>query len=73
VHIFLRILLEKERRKGLGKRHFKLANERFEINHDMALRGAAAIARINEQSRRNQPALSKQVIAKAPERTRRGS
>jgi hypothetical protein len=32
------ILLEKERRNGIGKRHFKLANGRFEINHDMASR-----------------------------------
>jgi hypothetical protein len=35
--MFTRILLEKERRKGIGKRHFKLANRRLEINHDMAL------------------------------------
>jgi hypothetical protein len=32
------ILLEKERRKGIGKRHFKLANGRLEINHVVAPR-----------------------------------
>ena len=80
VHMFTEILLEKERRKGNGKRHFKLANGRLEINHDVAVRAGPAamhpgrargkprkgLALSPEPARRGNKAGSSQVLAETP-------